>query len=66
VGHGRRREGAAAASGLRCSRRRAGEHEQGKRARAPVGHGETICIPGWAGDQVEEAVDDEVELGRLR
>jgi hypothetical protein len=25
-----------------------------------------ICVPGWAGDQVEEAVDDEVELGRLR
>jgi hypothetical protein len=54
------------ASGLRRSRRRAGEHGQRKRARALVDHGETMRIPGWAGDQVEEAVDDGGELGWLR
>jgi hypothetical protein len=66
VEHGRRWEGAAAASGHRRSRRRAGEHEQGRRAQAPVGYGESTCVPGWAGDQAEGAVDGEVELGRLR
>jgi hypothetical protein len=64
--HGRRRGSAAAASCHRRSQRRADEHEQGRCARAPVGYGETICIPGWAGDQVEQAVDGEVELGWLR
>jgi hypothetical protein len=29
-------------------------------------HGESICIPEWAGDPVEGAIDDGVELGRLR
>jgi hypothetical protein len=62
----RRQGSAAAASGHRCSRLRAGEHKQGRRARAPVGYGESTCVPGWAGDQVEGAVDGEVELGRLR
>jgi hypothetical protein len=64
--HGRRRGGVAAVSGHRCSRRRAGEHEQVRRARAPVSCGETIWVPGWAGGQTEGAVDGEVELGRLR
>jgi hypothetical protein len=66
VEHGRRRGSAAAASGHRRSRRRAGEHKQGRHARASVGCGESTCVPGWAGDQAEGAVDGEVELGRLR
>jgi hypothetical protein len=31
-----------------------------------VCYGELICIPEWAGDPVEGADDDGVELGRLR
>jgi hypothetical protein len=31
-----------------------------------VDHREAICIPGGAGDRVEGAVDDGVELGRRR
>jgi hypothetical protein len=63
---GQRRGSAAAASSHRRSRRRAGEHKQGRRARAPVGYGESTCVPAWAGDQAEGAIDGEVELGWLR
>lgn len=56
----RRRESAAAVVELRRSRRRAVERGQRRRARAPAGHGEAICVPGRAGGQAEEAVDDGV------
>jgi hypothetical protein len=60
---GRRREGVAATSELRRSRRRAGEREQRKRARAPVGGGESICVPWRTGDQAERATDGEAGRG---
>jgi hypothetical protein len=45
---------------------KAGEHGGQTRARASVCYEESICIPEWAGDPVEGAVDDGVELGQLR
>jgi hypothetical protein len=56
--HGRRREGAAAVSGRRRSRRRTGEHGQLKCARAPGEDKDTIPVLNLA----EEAV----EVGRRR
>jgi hypothetical protein len=50
----------------RRSRRRAGEHGPRRGARASVDHREAICIPGGAGNHVERAVDERLELGRLR
>jgi hypothetical protein len=32
------------------------------RTRATVSYGESICVPGGAGDQAEGAADDEAEL----
>jgi hypothetical protein len=63
VEFGCRRVGAAAVAELRRSRRRAIERGQRKRARAPAGHGEAICVPGWARGQVGEAVDDGIDFG---
>jgi hypothetical protein len=60
------RVGAAAVAELRRSRRRAIERGQKKRARAPAGHGEAICVPGWARGQVGEAVDDGIDFGWRR
>jgi hypothetical protein len=47
------RGGAAAVSGHRHSRRRAGEHGQVRRARAPGGSKEVIRVPNLAGEGVE-------------
>jgi hypothetical protein len=63
---GRRQEGAAAVAVHHRSQQRTGEHGGQTRARASVCYGESICIPEWAGDPVEGAVDDGVKLGRLR
>jgi hypothetical protein len=58
VEFGRRREGAAAVAELRRSWRRAIECGQRKHAQARAGLEEVICIPGRAGSQVGEAIDD--------
>jgi hypothetical protein len=58
VEHGRRRGGAAAASGYRHSRRGTGEHGQVRPARAPGGSKEVIPVLKLA--------EEGVEVGRRR
>jgi hypothetical protein len=51
---------------LRRSRRRDGEHGPRRGAQASVDHREAVCLPGGAGDRVEEAVDGRIDFGRRR
>jgi hypothetical protein len=53
VEHGRQRGGAAAVSGHRRSRRRAGEHGQPRYARAPGGDKDAISVLSLAEEVAE-------------